>query len=172
MHNRDKQVLLRLQQGPGPRATTDGAATGTYNTFRPLSVAPPSDHDRDRDADELAGIDDHRPSADREAERRRPGSPHRQESRTKCDTGPTPASDAGLRGHLRGHGWSSGSQPPLPLRLPLPHDRQRGSRGPLAPLGFVACWRIHSPPLGRRMGLECAPRWSAPQGVDNLRSRF
>ncbi len=123
-----------------------------------------------RHRDELAFLDDHRLSADRKAERRRPGSPCRRESRAKRETGPNPASDAGLRGHLRGHGWSSGSQPPLPLRLPLPRGRQRGSREPLAPLRLVACRRIRSPPLGRRAGLGATPLRSTDLRFRDARS--
>ena len=154
------------RRGPAPRAAPEGAANGTYRTFGPLPGAPPPDHDRRPDADELAVLDDHR--RQRAGRRSAPGQDHRLAGSPglRRDAGPISARNARLRGHLRGHGWSSGSHPPLPLRLPLPRDRQRGSRDPLAPSRFVACWRIRPPPLGRRAGLGTTPLRST-----DLRSR-
>ncbi len=145
------------RRDPGPPASPGGAAEGTYNTLEPLPGAPPwttpaavtgtswpsaTITGRQRTGSRSAADQDRRTA-------RSPG--------PSATPGPIPARNARLRGHLRGHGWSSGSQPPLPLRLPLPRDRRRGSRYPLAPLRLVACRRIHSPPFWAQSGAGSDP---------------
>ncbi len=101
------------RRDPGPRAAPGGAAAGTYNTFGPLPGAPPPDHDRRRDADELALLDDH---GRRRIGKRRATDPHRRLAgslRPEARSWPGSGEESTAAGPLRSRSATQLEPPPL-----------------------------------------------------------
>ena len=118
----------------------------------PSNRCPPRRHrdDRRRDGNELAFHDDHHPSSDREAERRRPASPGEGDSRAER------AFVRPLRSFRGRHVAAKGQRPPFAAAFAASRT-PRGSRKPVSPLASGPSSSLPFSRFGGRTGLGATP---------------